>query len=398
MKEQLESQVLDQKFDIAIIGAGPIGLLLANLLGNQGIRTIIIEKESNLPKQSMAIGITPPSLSILNSLNLDKKFIDYGVKIRNAHIFGNHRKIGLLTFCNLSSPYKFILSVPQRQTMSILDNHLQNYDCVSVKKNVKLLDIEQSNADLHVEVLNQGTGKTERLITRYLVGCDGWKSTVRSVLNIKISQQQYPASFLMADFVDNTQMVNDAYLFFTSGGAVESFPLPDKKRRWIIQTSHYNFNPESNFLERTIAERTGFEITGYEKRDESPFQVYKMVADNYYQGNCVLCGDAGHIMSPIGGQGMNTGFADAEFLAIIFKQILLNNESPSVLFNHYENYRKIAFSIAADRAAKGMWLGTRIGRYPSLLRNIALAILLKKTFCQRHGKPIFDAHNTSWQI
>jgi 2-polyprenyl-6-methoxyphenol hydroxylase-like FAD-dependent oxidoreductase len=183
----------------------------------------------------------------------------------------------------------------------------------------------------------------------------------------------------MGDFIDRTSFGDEAHLFFTATGSVESFPLPGGKRRWVVQTDRRLDHPPAGLVSELTRQRTGVELPVEDQVNESVFSPRRFNCDRYYDGRIILCGDAAHGMSPIGGQGMNTGFADAEFLAEI-----LGQPDPSVLLPAYNRFRRKAAATAIFRAEWGMWLGTWRGKSLSMLRDLMLRFLLSQGFISRH--------------
>ena len=211
--------------EILIVGAGPVGLLLARLLRARGRDCLVIEKRPAAPAYSMAIGITPPSLEILEGLGLAEEFVSRGVKITDAHIHENGRYLGRVSFEKIPAAHRFILSLPQGETVEILARGLP------VWRGVELTGLQPDANGVTAQV-------GERTIRyRYLIGCDGARSTVRSLAGIPVRTKTYRPRFVMGDFPDDTGWGAEAHLFFSARGAVESFPLPGGKRRWIAQTA-----------------------------------------------------------------------------------------------------------------------------------------------------------------
>lgn len=362
--------------DVIIVGGGPVGLVLGNLLGQGGIRTLLVEKTMAAPQQSMAIGITPPSLEILSRVGLDTTFIKEAVKIDHARIFEEKKLRGELRFNSLAGKYPFILSLPQAKTVSLLEENLKNFSNVRVQRHCHFLNAEEEHN--HVKVALRPDDNQDQLQkTRILVGCDGHRSDVRSSAAIPcIETRSYPHSFIMADFHDRTDFGSKAHLYFNRAGALESFPLPKKQRRWILQLDEDQSDPDVTNLIIGIKQRSGLDLIPADCGELNRFNVHRFVCNRYFSGRTVLCGDAAHVMSPIGGQGMNTGIADAEYLADILIRHFHHSQELSTLLKGYDQVRSQAFTVAADRAARGMWVGTRRGRTASFLRGLGISILL----------------------
>jgi 2-polyprenyl-6-methoxyphenol hydroxylase-like FAD-dependent oxidoreductase len=182
----------------------------------------------------------------------------------------------------------------------------------------------------------------------------------------------------MGDFLDNTPLGADAHLFFTAAGAVESFPMPEGRRRWIVQTEQRLTEAVSDYISRTVRERTGINLHPADQLNQSSFSPWRLDCAQLHRGRVLLCGDAAHVMSPIGGQGMNTGIADAEFAAAMLQAILQGSQPAEPWLQAYARCRGIAARTAAKRAARGMGLGTWRGVASSLLRDLIMRFCLSR--------------------
>ncbi len=362
---------------VIIVGAGPVGLLLANLLGSKNIETLILEKELIRNPWSRAIGITPPSLEILRSLNLAHLFINNGIIGRAAIFFGSTVRLGTLKIKKIPSKFPFVLSVSQAITEKILESNLKKYSCITLLRGYKVSDIKLSSKGYVIECYNIQELKEITYSSEFICACDGEKSIIRKKVNIPFIGYYFKPTFIMGDYFDKSFFKRDAVLWFTNKGSIESFPLPNKKRRWIIQTSKFIKTPKEGFLEKIILKRTGICLNEKDKISQNSFGVQKFLADLYWKEKVFLCGDAAHTMPPIGGQGMNTGFADAEFLAYIISTYLHNPKLDlKFLANKYDYYRKIAAKSATLRANFGMQVGTARNSLISLIRSTILIIFL----------------------
>lgn len=361
---------------VIVIGAGPVGLLLANLLGQANVRTLVFEKRDAPLESSMAIGVTPPSLEILKRLNLDRTFSDAGVRVRCAEVHEAGRKLGRLGFDEIPSEYRFFLSIPQAHTLAILRESLRRFSSVTLQDHTECTGLEQERDGVRVRLRQAKTGSSFEEQGVFVVGCDGHRGVVRSAAGLRVREKTYPQRFVMADFQDDTGLGSEARLFFSPCGSVESFPLPGGWRRWVVLATGSAEASPLRYLIEMVENLTGHDLGRQPARFVSVFGAKRMLVDRYYAGRILLAGDAAHVMSPIGGQGMNTGFADAELLAALVPKLIEEPERISQALATYDRLRRRAFTVAANRAARGMWLGTSRGRFASAFRRFLIARVL----------------------
>lgn len=359
-------------YDVIIVGAGPVGLLLANLLGHKGLKCLLLEKRCTVFQHSKAIGITPPSLDILKKLTLIDQFLSAGTPISAAIIHGTKQTLGSISFDAIASEFPYILSVPQCATETILENNLKKFETIMVQRNCEVVEVNVT-ADDRVEVITvQASAQTHLYSARFVCACDGGDSIVRTHMNIRSIGAPYNDAFLMGDFEDDTNFCNEAHLFFTKYGPVESFPLPHKIRRWIVDIEINKDTILEGLLERKVLERTGIDINKSNKLTESTFGTQHFLNTAFHKNRVLFCGDSAHLMSPIGGQGMNTGFADAELAAHILAKTIAHNCNHQELFAGYTKLRKAAAKTALQRAFLSMRIGTAKGLIVSAMRNFII--------------------------
>jgi 2-polyprenyl-6-methoxyphenol hydroxylase-like FAD-dependent oxidoreductase len=359
-------------FDVVVVGAGPVGLCLSCLLAGSGTRVLLLERRAFPSDTSRAIGITPPTLRIMEGLGLAADLIERGVPVRRAHVHGAGN-LGTVSFDHLPEPFQFILSVPQTATEEILGALSATCDNVTLMRGTEVHGLDVPAAG-HPVVHWQRRGRSQSARARYVCGCDGARSRVREALGLAFRGGRYERFFLMADFRSNAGLGEDAHLFFTPLGSVESFPLPEGGRRWIAQTTQLPEGPGAGVLETLVAERTGIRLDPNEATWRSSFQPERYESEAMVSGPVALCGDAAHVMAPIGGQGMNTGFADAELLAALLTHRL--RQGAGKIPEAYQTYRRRAVRSASRRAASSMNIGTIRGRPWSALRNLFIWMLL----------------------
>jgi len=362
--------------DVIVIGAGPVGLLLACLLGEAGKQVLVVEAETNIPERSMAIGITPPSLEILHTIGMDTVFIDCGIRIEQARVHENNREISRLSFSECSDPYRYILSLPQAQTCRLLREKLATYRGVQLLTGWRVIGIDQSDDSVLVKAVDVVSGDTCHLRSLLIAGCDGGHGSVATMVGISKRRKTYGPRFAMGDFVDHSGLGSVAHLFFGRERPVETFPLPHGRRRWIVRCGWKMKTDLHESLTAAVTRLTGIHLDSSDQLDESCFQPCRIEARSFYRGRVLLCGDAAHVLSPIGGQGMNTGFGDAAYAALAFTAMLDGGEGIEEWMHRYETRRRCVFRRAAARAALGMSLGVMHGQTGSLIRRTMIRFLL----------------------
>lgn len=374
--------------EVIVIGAGPVGMLAALLSAQQGSSVLLLEQSAQRALQSRAIGITPPSLEILSRAGLTRVFIEQGVAVRGSEIYGQGMRLGGVDFSGLKGDYPFVLSIPQDRTEALLEEAVLAHSSVRFLRGHRVSKCCENENQVSVSG-SRADGGTFHYTGQYALACDGGKSVVRESLGIPFRGAPERYTYLMGDYQDTTGWGDRAFFFLTPRGSVESFPLPAGKRRYVLRTPELIKEGTTDYLASELLRRAGVDIAGVRQFWESGFGVQRFLAGSFCRGRVFLCGDAAHLMSPVGGQNMNTGFADAE-LAVWLIRILLEKRAPQHRVGRlYDRVRKKAGGAAARRAQCATLAGTSGGHIWSAIRNLA-ALLLLRTPLRRYLMQVFS--------
>lgn len=358
--------------DIVIAGGGPVGLYLAGLLGTMKYSVLVLEKKTNIDLHSKSLGIHPVSMELFDEVGIAGRFLEDGIQIRKGTACINRKKIGEVDFGSCPDPFNFILALPQYKTEQILEAWVKEFDTVEFIRGAEIITAEQSQQKVNVKYIHKN--KEHCVTCLYLAGCDGKNSFVRQQAGIQFNGEKYPDTYIMGDFSDNTGLGPDAAVFLHSEGLIESFPLPDGMRRWVVKTDEYIESPNREILEAHVQLRLNHTLVQQKNSMISSFGVQHFLAETFHTGRILLAGDSAHVVSPIGGQGMNLGWLTARNLADALKTCLDNPEiSNSSLQTFSKKSRSVAKKVA-KRAELNMWLG-RKRRFP-VIRNLITRLIV----------------------
>lgn len=377
MSHSIDSPVL-------IIGGGPTGFLLSLLLSRQAIPSIILEKRNQPMEHSRSIGIHPPSLEILQELNIAPQFLTAGVKVKRGLAYLDREPAGTLSFESCPLPFNFVLTLPQNRTETLLEEEVRRSQYIILHRNITVEKISIGNTHVEVEGMNRSSDSKVRFKGNYLVACDGKNSVIRSRLNIPFEGKAYPDTYVMADVADDTDWDSDAAVILHQEGVIESFPLPGNMRRWVAKTRELIDQPDPETVRELVAKRFGHRPSMERVKMVSSFGVQRYLAKSFRFGNVLLAGDAAHVLSPIGGQGMNLGWLDAYDAAKALGDAVLNRSFSRL--NHYHSLRKREARLCIRRAALNMWLGRRRKGPTAIIRKLLIRGLMKPTVARQMAR------------
>ena len=340
--------------DVVIVGGGPSGLTLAILLIQSGLNVRVLEKRNNIGDHSRAIGIHPPALEVLERAGVGATILERGVSIRDGVGISRGAVIASLDFRVLPGTHRYVLSLPQSETVAILRARLDLLDPQAFVESTEFLDFRVLPGDDGIVVrahprANAATTGNYELETRYLVGADGTQSAVRATLGTEFTGKQYPDHYVMGDYPDTTDFGSTAALFLHHQGIVESFPMPGSQRRWVAWISP----SEERTLGELVSLRTGYTLDELTRTMLSRFRAAHREVPQMAVDRVMLIGDAAHEVSPIGGQGMALGLLDAAALA----PILASGGDKTAFLKQFSRERLSAARVASRQAHLNMVLG-----------------------------------------
>lgn len=351
-------------WDIVVVGGGPVGLLLGCRLSQLGLSFVVLEGELERGQCSRAIGIHPPGLVRLEALGLLPAFLAEGVRIERAQAWSSRGLLGRLDLTERPGALAYSLSIPQPVTERLLEERLNRRAPGAFRPGHAVSSI-RSRRD-HVELtVRRPDDRTQSLGARWVVGCDGRRSVVRQAMALEMRGSSRPESYLMADVADDTAFGTEAAIFLADEGLVESFPLPGGMRRWVAQAPGRRRAASVDELARLIAQGTGHRIRAETAVMSSAFGIEQRIAPRFFLGRGVLAGDAAHVVSPIGAQGMNLGWIGAWRLAGALERILRADERPAEALGAYERAQRQQARRTMQRAALNGLIGRR-KRFPRL--------------------------------
>jgi 2-polyprenyl-6-methoxyphenol hydroxylase-like FAD-dependent oxidoreductase len=295
--------------DVLIVGAGPVGLFLANECARRGLSFRIIEQHSSQSEHSKALAIFSRTLEIFDMAGAVAPFLEAANRVTSVAVMTHERTLAQMRFAPEESPYSFIAMVPQDVTEKLLLEHLRHQGG-DVEYGTKFISANPEEDSVSVTL--DRNGETVMLKARFVVGCDGAHSTVRHQLKLPFEGAEYKGSFVLADIETNqTFPADEMQLCPSELGPVAIFPMSATRRRVVATVENNEGDAPSLDLVRTIlAQRAPSGIEALALHWSSYFRIHHRRAARLREGRIFIAGDAAHIHSPFGGQGMNTGLHD----------------------------------------------------------------------------------------
>jgi 2-polyprenyl-6-methoxyphenol hydroxylase-like FAD-dependent oxidoreductase len=323
---------------VLIIGAGPSGLMFALAFSHYQIPFKIIDKKEKITAFSKALGMQARTLEILEQLGLAKEMLSQGIPMPKLEFYKGEKPLACVSFASLETRYPLILGIAQSKTESILENALKKKN-IFVEWNTELSAIH--SYDTHVEVtLRSQKGEIKERYA-WIIGCDGIHSLVRESEQVPFLGEKKPELFAVADGkVEGliNREVAHAVIAKNQEGLAMFFPISKEITRVVINRCELEKKetPSLEYINKKIQERVGNHTHLKEISWSSIFNIQYRKATLFFKGRSFFVGDAAHVHSPIGGQGMNTGLQDAYNLAWKLALVIQGRAKISLLDTYHE--------------------------------------------------------------
>ena len=354
--------------DVLIVGAGPTGLTLGAVLTKRGVATTVVDAQPAGENTSRACAVASRTLEVLERIDVSQQLVAQGIHNPRFSMRDRDRVLIPIDFSSLPTSYPYTLTISQADTERVLLDRLTQLGGEVVRPRT-LTGLTQDDESV-VATFDNG----DPITARYVVGADGMHSAVRAQAHIGFRGHEYPESFALADVrLRGSAPANEIFLFYAPAGLTVIAPLPGGAYRIVAPVENAPAAPTAEFVQRLLDAR-GFG-PGRLVVDEviwgSHFRIHHRVADSYRAGRLLLAGDAAHVHSPAGGQGMNTGIQDAVALADALEQVLAG--APDSLLDCYgDDRRAVALEVLSLTGRL-----TRMATLPPVLRparNVAMQL------------------------
>lgn len=290
--------------DVVIVGGGSVGLLLGSVLRQRGVDAVVHERRVDPDPRSRAIGIHPPGLDALDAAGVGDAVRREALALQGGDVVSRGRTLAAIDFPS-DRP---VLTLAQQPMDALLRARLQAQDTDVVRWGSAVRALVDEGPRVRV-LTDDGRGEGEST-ARFVVVADGVHSTLRSALGMRWRRRPGQGDYSMID-IDDADAGDRATLFCEPAGLVESFPLPNGRRRWVVRRRVGDEVETAEGFAATVERRVGIRPEVPCGARPSTFRATQHLADRFVRGRIALMGDAAHELSPIGGQGMNIGWTNA---------------------------------------------------------------------------------------
>ncbi|GAB2871339.1 FAD-dependent monooxygenase [Streptomyces mayteni] len=337
--------------DVAIVGAGPTGLVAACELLRHGIRVRLIDARPQPSAHSKALLLWPRSMDVLDRLGVAPEAAGKAIPLRRFHYYSSGRQVARIDFDATTLPQ----CLPQRSTEEVLTALLHSLGG-TVERGHRLVELDQRPDGVRL-VTHDQDGTAHALTAHWVIGADGAHSTVRDLLGIEFVGATYPNTFMLVDAFATARrrgaggelLARDiAHYYQSPGGVLVVVPLPDGRSRFFVNAPAGHPTASLELLQGLAEERGPGGVDLADPEWISTFEVHHRLVTRMRGGRCFLAGDAAHIHSPAGGQGLNTGLQDAHNLAWKLAAVITGRAGPALLDTYHRERHAVARQVVRD--------------------------------------------------
>jgi 2-polyprenyl-6-methoxyphenol hydroxylase-like FAD-dependent oxidoreductase len=307
--------------DVLVVGAGPTGLMLANQLVRHGVRPLIVDRHAGPVRETRALGVQARTLEIYQRLGIVDQALALGTRADGANLWIEGRRAARVPFGDIGgslSPFPYLFILGQDDNERLLGDRLRA-EGIDVQWRRELVALEPHD-DGVVATLRGPDGRDERVDARWVAGCDGARSAVRELNGIGFPGAPYEHVFFVADVQARGPMAaGELNVYLWRDGFHLFFPMRGE-RHWRVvgivpRALRGHAEPTFDMVAPSVCDEVGGGLTFERCSWFSTYRIHHRRAARFRDGRCFLLGDAAHIHSPVGAQGMNTGLQDAYNLA-----------------------------------------------------------------------------------
>ncbi len=357
-----------------IVGAGPVGLTMAAELARYGVSVRIVDKAAARTDKSKALVLWSRTLELIDRMGCGVSFVEAGLKVRGANIIAGATGIAHIGFDGLETPHPYGLMLPQSETERLMEQHLNSFG-VEVERRVELTRFV-ADEDAVTAFLRRPDGSEETLDVDWMIGCDGAHSVVRHGLGMEFEGDTLVTHWILADLhlAGGPAPQDEIEIYWHADGILALFPITPGRYRVIadvgdVKPGEHPSDPTLEEVQSLIDQRGPGGIRASAPIWLSPFTINERKVTDYRVERVFLAGDAAHIHSPAGGQGMNTGMQDAINLAWKLALVCRGLANPEPLLASYSSERSEVGREVLANAGRLTTIATLRGGLAQGIRN-----------------------------
>lgn len=370
---------------VLVVGAGPVGLTMAAELARFGLSVRIIDKSAARTDKSKAIVIWSRSMELIDRMGCGESFLSAGLKAKGANITAGKKHIAHVSLDEVNTPHPYALMIPQSETERLMEAQLNSRN-VQVERRTELASFT-AGQDKVTATIRNASGTEETIDVQWMIGCDGAHSTVRHGLGMQFEGSTMASDWILADIhlaglpVAAASEINT---YWHAEGVLVLFPISTGRFRIIADVggksdgAALRADPTLEEVQKILDVRGPGGVTASAPVWMSAFRINERKVADYRAGRVFLAGDAAHVHSPAGGQGMNTGMQDAFNLAWKLAMVQSERADPRLLDSYSDERSAVGRQVLSD-AGRMTKVAIMQGEVEQFIRNHLMSLVFGLT-------------------